>query len=67
MKYAPSGDQFASVGSDAKIFLHDGKTGDTLAEITDSPHKGSIVSLNLFILFYNHAQQILLDGCLVES
>jgi WD40 repeat protein len=44
VQYAPSGDNFASVGSDAKIFLYDGKTGDTVAEFTDSPHKGSIVS-----------------------
>lgn len=44
VRYAPSGDHFASVGSDAKIFLYDGKTGDTLDEFTDSPHSGSIVS-----------------------
>ena len=43
VQYARSGDQFASVGSDSKIFLYDGKTGDTLVEFTDSPHKGSIV------------------------
>ncbi|OCH86494.1 WD40 repeat-like protein [Obba rivulosa] len=42
VRYAPSGDIFASVGTDAKIFLYDGKTGDTLAEVTDSPHSGSI-------------------------
>ncbi|KDR80239.1 hypothetical protein GALMADRAFT_242541 [Galerina marginata CBS 339.88] len=42
VQYAPSGDQFASVGSDAKIFLYDGQTGDTVAEFTDSPHKGTI-------------------------
>ncbi|KAF8182076.1 WD40-repeat-containing domain protein [Pholiota molesta] len=44
VQYAPSGDNFASVGSDAKIFLYDGKTGDTVAEFTDSPHKGSITA-----------------------
>ncbi|KAJ3512753.1 hypothetical protein NLJ89_g3342 [Agrocybe chaxingu] len=44
VQYAASGDQFASVGSDAKIFLYDGKTGDTLAEVSDSPHKGSITA-----------------------
>ncbi|PFH50619.1 hypothetical protein AMATHDRAFT_60749 [Amanita thiersii Skay4041] len=44
VRYAPSGDVFASVGSDSKIFLYDGKTGDTLHEITDSPHKGSIMA-----------------------
>ncbi|KAJ7717627.1 WD40 repeat-like protein [Mycena maculata] len=44
LRYAPSGDHFASVGSDSKIFLYDGKTGDTVAELTDSPHKGSIMA-----------------------
>ncbi|TFK32026.1 WD40 repeat-like protein [Crucibulum laeve] len=44
VRYASSGDHFASVGSDSKIFLYDGKTGDTVAEITDSPHKGSIMA-----------------------
>lgn len=43
VKFSPSGDHFVSVGSDYKVFLYDGKTGETVAEITDSPHKGSIV------------------------
>lgn len=44
VKYAPSGDHFASVGSDYKIFIYDGKEGDSLGEISDSPHTGTIVS-----------------------
>ncbi|PPQ78614.1 hypothetical protein CVT25_010578 [Psilocybe cyanescens] len=44
VQYAPSGDHFASVGSDAKIFLYDGKTGDTVAEFLDNPHKGTIMA-----------------------
>ncbi|KAJ3736838.1 WD40-repeat-containing domain protein [Lentinula guzmanii] len=44
VRYAPSGDIFASVGSDSKIFLYDGKTGDTLDEVIDKPHKGSIMA-----------------------
>jgi len=44
VKYSPSGDHFASVGSDSKFFLYDGKTGETVAEFTDSPHKGSIMA-----------------------
>ncbi|KAF9500720.1 WD40 repeat-like protein [Pleurotus eryngii] len=44
VRYDNTGDRFASVGSDSKIFLYDGKTGDTLGEITDSPHKGSIMA-----------------------
>jgi WD40 repeat protein len=38
LKFALTGDAFASVGSDAKIFIYDGKTGETLAQIVDSPH-----------------------------
>lgn len=44
VRFSPSGDHFASVGSDFKIFVYDGKTGDTLGEFTESPHTGSIVS-----------------------
>ncbi|KAG6830033.1 hypothetical protein H0H87_009496 [Tephrocybe sp. NHM501043] len=44
VQYAPSGDHFASVGSDSKVFLYDGKTGDTIAELTASPHTGSIMA-----------------------
>ncbi|KZT25763.1 WD40 repeat-like protein [Neolentinus lepideus HHB14362 ss-1] len=44
VKYAPSGDYFVSVGSDAKIFIYDGKTGDTLGEFEGSGHKGSIMA-----------------------
>ncbi|KAJ7461763.1 WD40 repeat-like protein [Mycena galericulata] len=44
VRYAPSGDYFVSVGSDSKIFLHDGKTGETIGEVADSPHKGSIMA-----------------------
>ncbi|KAJ7170250.1 WD40 repeat-like protein [Mycena crocata] len=44
VRYASSGDHFASVGSDSKIFVYDGKTGETVAEFTDSPHKGSIMA-----------------------
>ncbi|KAF9010086.1 WD40 repeat-like protein [Cyathus striatus] len=44
VQYAPSGDNFASVGSDFKLFVYDGKTGDVKTDITDSPHKGSIMA-----------------------
>ncbi|KIK68693.1 hypothetical protein GYMLUDRAFT_36180 [Collybiopsis luxurians FD-317 M1] len=44
VRFAPSGDYFASVGSDYKIFLYDGKTGDTLCEVIDNPHKGSVMA-----------------------
>ncbi|KAG6849485.1 hypothetical protein H0H93_008012, partial [Arthromyces matolae] len=44
VQFAPSGDHFVSVGSDAKVFLYDGKTGDTVSELTASPHTGSIMA-----------------------
>ena len=44
VKYAASGDHFASVGSDYKAFLYDGKTGDVLGEFGGDEHKGSVVS-----------------------
>ena len=43
LQFSPSSDLLASVGSDSKIFLYDGKTGETVAEVNDSPHKGTIV------------------------
>jgi WD40 repeat protein len=52
VRYAPSGDKFASGGADGKLVIFDGKLGDKLYEITvqDGPketpaHKGSIYSL----------------------
>ncbi|KAH7887030.1 WD40-repeat-containing domain protein [Phlebopus sp. FC_14] len=44
VKYSPNGERFASVGSDFKVFLYDGKEGTTIAELTDSSHKGSIMA-----------------------
>jgi hypothetical protein len=38
------------VGSDAKIFIYDGKTGDTLGEFTENAHTGSIVSTRKCLL-----------------
>ena len=43
VRYSPSGDHFASVGSDAKIFIYDGASGETPTEITGGSHTGSIV------------------------
>ncbi|KAI6029667.1 WD40-repeat-containing domain protein [Pisolithus microcarpus] len=46
VRYAPSGDVFASVGSDFKVFLYDGKTGETLVELTGAEyaHNGSVMA-----------------------
>ena len=53
VKYSPDGDHFISVGSDTKVFLYDGKTGDTIGEFsTKGAHKGSVVSFtNASIIF----------------
>ncbi|KAJ9109115.1 hypothetical protein QFC21_000443 [Naganishia friedmannii] len=42
VRFSHSGDHFASVGSDRKLFLYDGKTGETLSEI--DAHNGSIMA-----------------------
>jgi WD repeat-containing protein 1 (actin-interacting protein 1) len=44
VRFSPSGDHFASTGSDAKSFLYDGKTGDVLGEFEGDAHKGTLVS-----------------------
>ncbi|KAL5641057.1 hypothetical protein ACGC1H_001509 [Rhizoctonia solani] len=43
VQFSPSGDVFASVGSDMKAFLYNGETGETLAELSGA-HKGSIMA-----------------------
>lgn len=58
IRFSPSGDHFASVGSDYKIFVYDGKTGDTFGEFTDSPHTGSIVCVfvaSICVKFLNNS------------
>lgn len=48
--YAPNGDHFVSVGSDGKVFVYDGKTGDTISELSaqvgDHGHKGTIFAVD---------------------
>ncbi|THH06015.1 hypothetical protein EW145_g4377 [Phellinidium pouzarii] len=44
VKFSSSGDHFVSVGSDSKIFLYDGKTGETIGEFTGDVHKGSVMA-----------------------
>lgn len=44
VKFSPSGQFFASVGADGKIFLYDGSTGAKVKEL--SGHKGGIFSVN---------------------
>lgn len=44
VQYAPSGDVFVSVGSDFKVFLYDGKTGEMTVDLGEKLHSGTIVS-----------------------
>ncbi|KAJ1932398.1 WD40 repeat-like protein, partial [Linderina macrospora] len=48
VRYAPGDALFASVGSDKKIFLYDGKTGDLVRQVAadcQDPHTGSIYAV----------------------
>lgn len=60
--YARSGDYFASVGSDSKLFLYDGKTGDTIADLSAAAgadaHKGTIFAVD----FSPDSKMILTSG-----
>ena len=68
IKYAPSGDYFASVGSDSKIFVYDGKTGDVISEFTDAPHTGTIVSsFLLYTALYLTAFRWLVAGAMIAN
>lgn len=64
VQFSPSGDAFASVGSDMKAFIYNGQTGETLGELTGA-HKGSIVSHNTS-KECNSAIYTLVDGMRVE-
>ena len=47
--YAPNGDHFVSVGSDSKVFVYDGKTGDTVVELSakaSGGHTGTIYAVS---------------------
>jgi len=48
VSFSPNGDLFASAGSDGKIFVFDGSTGDMKCELSTCAdnHKGGIYSLN---------------------
>ncbi|KAJ2711071.1 WD40 repeat-like protein, partial [Coemansia spiralis] len=48
VKYAPSDEYFVTVGSDKKMFLYDGKTGELVRQIAagcTEPHTGSIYAV----------------------
>ena len=46
VSFSPDGKTLVSVGADAKIFLYDGKTGESKGALTtDNPHTGSIFAV----------------------
>ncbi|KAL4896290.1 WD40 repeat-like protein [Aspergillus ambiguus] len=44
--FSPDGSTLASVGADRKIWLYDGKTGETKGQIGEGEHKGSIFAVS---------------------
>ncbi|KAF9788338.1 WD40 repeat-like protein [Thelephora terrestris] len=44
VRFSPSGDHLASVGSDTKIFIYNGASGETIREITSDSHTGSVTA-----------------------
>ena len=44
--FSPDGSSLVSVGSDRKIWLYDGKTGEARGQIGENEHKGSIFSVS---------------------
>jgi WD40 repeat protein len=48
VRYSPNGEQFLSSGSDSKIYLYDGKSGDAIVELStaESAHKGGVYSVS---------------------
>jgi len=46
LKFNPAGDTLVSVSSDKRIVLHDPETGTEKGEVKESPHVGTISSVN---------------------
>ncbi|KAJ5291159.1 hypothetical protein N7478_000410 [Penicillium angulare] len=44
--FSPDGSHLVSVGADRKIWLYDGKTGETKGQIGDGEHQGSIFGVS---------------------
>nr|POE47993.1 putative wd repeat-containing protein c9g1.05 [Quercus suber] len=46
VEFSPDGETLVSVGSDRKIWLYDGKTGEPIKQIGEGEHKGSIFGVS---------------------
>ncbi|KAJ5476211.1 hypothetical protein N7475_001940 [Penicillium sp. IBT 31633x] len=46
LQFSPDGSHLVSVGADRKIWLYDGKTGETKGQIGEGEHKGSIFGVS---------------------
>ncbi|OKL55719.1 hypothetical protein UA08_09095 [Talaromyces atroroseus] len=46
VSFSPDGSQLVSVGGDRRIWLYDGKTGESKAQIGEGEHKGSIFGVS---------------------
>ncbi|OLL24980.1 putative WD repeat-containing protein [Neolecta irregularis DAH-3] len=47
VRFSPDGETFITVGADAKVFLHNGNTGETITELRSAEgHRGSIFSVS---------------------
>ncbi|CAD6886339.1 unnamed protein product [Tilletia controversa] len=48
VSYAPNGERFVSAGSDGKVFVYDGKSGETLFELVGADGAGAAHSGTIF-------------------
>ena len=55
VRYNTQGTHFATVSSDGRIFVYDGKTGDLIKQLGDPAHKGGIYACSWNKEAHGHA------------